>query len=154
MPRNHRIQHTPKANHSSISIPDKAYFRIGEVSQLVETKPYVLRYWETEFPMLRPTKTPTGHRLYRRKDVETIVEIKHLLYEKGFTTEGARRQLGGNPKDVPPLPEQKSLFRTEIDGGGLRFVERELRNILTMLSRKTTVRSDERQEARNRESRG
>lgn len=142
MPRNHKAQRAPKASRSSISIPDKVYFRIGEVSQLVETKPYVLRYWETEFPMLRPAKTPTGHRLYRRKDVETIIEIKRLLYEKGFTTEGARRQLSGNPKDALPLPEQKSLFRTELDGGGLRLVERELRHILTILSRKHTVVND------------
>ncbi|MGH9328564.1 MAG: MerR family transcriptional regulator [Terriglobia bacterium] len=142
MPRNRKTQRTSKTSQASVAVPDKAYFRIGEVSRLVETKPYVLRYWETEFPTLRPAKTPTGHRLYRRKDVETIFEIKQLLYEKGFTIEGARRQLAGNLKAGSPLPEQRNLFGSRFDGGGLRLVERELRNILTILSRKTTVRSD------------
>src|SRR6266404_2791852 len=74
-------------------IPDKLYFRIGEVSRLTSTKAYVLRYWETEFPTLKPVKSRSGHRLYRREDVETVVEIKRLLYEEGFTIEGARKQL-------------------------------------------------------------
>lgn len=75
-------------------IPDKLYFRIGEVSRLVGAPAYVLRYWETEFPALAPKKSGTGHRLYRRKDVELLLEIKHLLYEKRYTIEGARRHLG------------------------------------------------------------
>jgi DNA-binding transcriptional MerR regulator len=68
-------------------------YRIGEVSRLTETKPFVLRYWETEFPMLQPVKSPSGHRLYRREDVETVLRIKRLLYDEGFTIAGARRYL-------------------------------------------------------------
>lgn len=74
-------------------IPDKLYFRIGDVSQLAGVKSFVLRYWETEFPMLAPKKSGTGHRLYRRKDVEMVLEIKRLLYDERFTIEGARNHL-------------------------------------------------------------
>src|SRR5947209_2725688 len=74
-------------------IPDKLYFRIGDVSRLAGVPPYVLRYWETEFPTISPKKSGTGHRLFRRKDVETVLEIKRLLYEKRFTIEGARKAL-------------------------------------------------------------
>ena len=69
---------------------EKSLFRIGEVSRLTATKAFVLRYWETEFPMLQPVKSPSGHRLYRREDIETVFEIKRLLYEEGFTIAGAR----------------------------------------------------------------
>src|SRR2546423_11165267 len=68
-------------------------YRIGEVSRLTDTKPFVLRYWETEFPMLQPVKSPKGHRLYRKQDVETVLLIKRLLYDEGFTIAGARRHL-------------------------------------------------------------
>src|SRR5580700_9220165 len=71
----------------------RGFFRIGEVCRLTDTKPFVLRYWETEFPMLQPVKSPKGHRLYRHEDVETVRHIKHLLYDEGFTIAGARRHL-------------------------------------------------------------
>ena len=71
----------------------KSLYRIGEVSRLTDTKPFVLRYWETEFPTLQPVKSPKGHRLYRREDVETVLRIKRLLYDEGFTIAGARRHL-------------------------------------------------------------
>jgi len=74
-------------------IPDKSLFRIGEVSRLTATKAFVLRYWESEFPTLQPVKSPSGHRLYRREDIETVFEIKRLLYEEGFTIAGARKHL-------------------------------------------------------------
>jgi len=77
----------------AFEIPDKLYFRIGEVARLAGIKPYVLRFWETEFPALGPRKSGTGHRLYRRKDVELVLEIKRLLYEKRFTIEGARKSM-------------------------------------------------------------
>ncbi len=79
--------------HSESAVPDKSMFRIGEVSRLTSTKPFVLRYWETEFPMLQPVKSPKGHRLYRREDIETVFTIKRLLYDEGFTIAGARRHL-------------------------------------------------------------
>src|SRR5271169_5610974 len=71
----------------------KNFYRIGEVSRLTDTKPFVLRYWESEFPMLQPVKSPKGHRLYRREDVDTVRRIKRLLYDEGFTIAGARRHL-------------------------------------------------------------
>ena len=74
-------------------IPDKLYFRIGEVSALLGVETYVLRYWETEFPMLQPIKSPSGHRLYRQEDVDLVFRIKRLLYDEGFTIAGARRYL-------------------------------------------------------------
>ena len=82
-------------------IPEKSLFRIGEVSRLTATKAFVLRYWESEFPTLQPVKSPSGHRLYRRQDIEAVFEIKRLLYEEGFTIAGARKHLaeqnGGTP---------------------------------------------------------
>ena len=83
-------------------IPDKLYFRIGEVARLAGIKPYVLRFWETEFPALGPKKSGTGHRLYRRKEVQLVLEIKRLLYEKRFTIEGARKFLESRPKNGDP----------------------------------------------------
>src|SRR3954453_21045787 len=85
---------TDVATHpESPEIPDKLYFRIGEVSSLLGVETYVLRYWESEFPSLSPKKSGTGHRLYRRKDVELLLQIKRLLYEKRYTIEGARQSL-------------------------------------------------------------
>ena len=84
-------------------IPDKLYFRIGEVAKLAGVKQYVLRFWESEFPGLGPKKSGTGHRLYRRKDVEMVLEIKRLLYEKRFTIEGARQWLDDRPKGAAAL---------------------------------------------------
>jgi DNA-binding transcriptional MerR regulator len=85
--------------------PERLY-RIGDVSRLTDTKPFVLRFWETEFPMLQPVKAPKGHRLYRQQDIELIRAIKRLLYEEGFTIAGARRHLaealaGGAPVTAP-----------------------------------------------------
>src|SRR5918911_5557950 len=90
-------------------IPDKLYFRIGEVSKLTGVKPYVLRFWETEFGGLGPKKSGSGHRLYRRKDVELVLEIKRLLYDKRFTIEGARKVLESKPKraDTKPAPQRR-----------------------------------------------
>ena len=81
---------TAAARPQPVEIPNKLYFRIGDVSRLTGIKTYVLRYWETEFSQLSPKKSGTNQRLYRRKDVEMVLEIKHLLYEKRYTIEGAR----------------------------------------------------------------
>jgi DNA-binding transcriptional MerR regulator len=77
----------------AVVIPEKIYFRIGEVSELATLPTYVLRFWETEFPQLKPTKSSTGQRMYRRKDVEYVMRIRRLLYEDGFTIAGAREKL-------------------------------------------------------------
>src|SRR5258708_11295710 len=79
--------------HSESATAQRSLFRIGEVGRLTSTKPFVLRYWETEFPMLQPVKSPKGHRLYRREDIDTVFTIKRLLYNEGFTIAGARRHL-------------------------------------------------------------
>ena len=92
-------------------IPDKLYFRIGDVARLCDVPAYVLRFWETEFPQLKPNKGGTGQRLYRRKDVETALRIKHLLYDLGYTIPGARQVFKADAKPEPaalaaaPLPE-------------------------------------------------
>jgi DNA-binding transcriptional MerR regulator len=103
----------------SASLPsDKLYFKIGEVAKLVGVKPYVLRYWETEFSILKPGKTKSKHRLYRRKDVETLLRIKQLLHDERFTIEGARRQLkteAGVARDQgPKLPSERVKDLREI----------------------------------------
>lgn len=95
---------------SEVIIPEKLYFRIGEVSRLCRLPAYVLRFWETEFPQLKPVKSSTGQRMYRRRDVEAVLEIKKLLYEEGFTIAGARQQLrteNRNVKSQNPLPFPK-----------------------------------------------
>ncbi|MEW6210941.1 MAG: MerR family transcriptional regulator [Acidobacteriota bacterium] len=77
----------------SARIPDKLFFRIGEVCELIRVQPHVLRYWETEFPMLAPQKNPSGQRIYRRKDVEMVMRIRELLYDEKFTIAGAKKRL-------------------------------------------------------------
>ncbi len=84
---------------SKVQIPDRVYFKIGDVAHLIGVKPYVLRYWETEFPMISPTKSKTGQRVYRRSDVETVAMIKHLLYIERFSIEGARKRISSLRKD-------------------------------------------------------
>src|ERR1700722_7410170 len=81
-------------------IPDKLYFRIGEVSRLAGIKPYVLRFWETEFSSLGPQKSGKGHRLYRRKDGELVLEIKRLPYDNRYTIEGARKYLDSRSREA------------------------------------------------------
>ena len=84
-------------------IPDKLYFRIGEVSKIVGLPTYVLRFWETEFPRIRPKRTSSGQRLYTRADIELVLKIKNLLYEKKFTIQGARMHLSARTgkKEIP-----------------------------------------------------
>lgn len=127
-----------QARPQTVEIPNKLYFRIGDVSRLTGIKPYVLRYWETEFPMLNPKKSGTNQRLYRRKDVEIVLEIKHLLYEKRFTIEGARGYIQQMSKAKPhaaaPVARQGALFGAAVAGSELvAAVRKELREILELL---------------------
>src|SRR6476646_1212861 len=89
---------TGKHNGHAILIPDKLYFRIGEVASLCHLPAYVLRFWESEFPQLKPVKSSTGQRMYRKRDVESVLHIKQLLYDQGFTISGARQQLRAENK--------------------------------------------------------
>lgn len=96
----------------AVVIPDKLYFKIGEVSALLKLKPHVLRYWETEFDVLNPGKAPSRHRLYKRKDVELLLQIKQLLYAEGYTIEGARKKLKQrDPAHEEPPPRLAPEYR-------------------------------------------
>jgi DNA-binding transcriptional MerR regulator len=101
----------------------KSFYRIGEVSRLTDTKPFVLRYWESEFPMLQPVKSPKGHRLYRREDVDTVLRIKRLLYDEGFTIAGARRHLreeGDSPAATAYADAETNAGQEALGDGVLR----------------------------------
>ncbi|HEV7734908.1 MAG TPA: MerR family transcriptional regulator [Candidatus Binatia bacterium] len=89
-------------------LPDKLYFKIGEVARLVGVKPYVLRYWETEFRVLKPEKSETRHRLYRRRDVEMLLLIRRLLHDERYTIEGAKRRLRQGVEEVAATPQTPS----------------------------------------------
>jgi DNA-binding transcriptional MerR regulator len=84
-------------------IPNKQYFKIGEVAQIAGVEPYVLRYWETEFKAIRPEKTRSNQRLYRRRDVEVVLQVKALLYDEGFRIDGAKRRLRELAGEESPL---------------------------------------------------
>jgi len=119
------------ARSPEIIIPEKLYFRIGEVASLCGLPAYVLRFWETEFPQLRPVKSSTGQRMYRKRDVEFVVKIKKLLYENGFTIAGARTHLREEMKaernqSALPFPAAQSVK--------VAHLRHELKEILHILS--------------------
>jgi DNA-binding transcriptional MerR regulator len=123
--------HGPGA--STSEIPDKLYFRIGEVARLCEVPTYVLRFWESEFPQLKPNKGGTGQRLYRRRDVEMALRVKSLLKEEGYTIPGARQVLKAEFKQKEP---QLSLLGAGVpDAKQMRGLRRELEALAAMLSR-------------------
>jgi DNA-binding transcriptional MerR regulator len=113
-------------------VPDKLYFKIGEVSRIVRVKPYVLRYWETEFDVLKPGKAPSRHRLYKKRDVELLLEIKRLLYAEGYTIEGARKRLKqtkNEERQQLKLPLSDSKYKTT-----LVKIKKEIQSLRKMLS--------------------
>jgi DNA-binding transcriptional MerR regulator len=132
-------------------IPNKLFFKIGEVCEITDTQPYVLRYWESEFPALAPAKNSSGQRIYRRKDIETVLRIKQLLYEEGFTIAGAKKRLeaelggrGTTPSAMASLPETvvRNVEMTSAPEPGaddtravLLEVRDHLRGILTLLDK-------------------
>ncbi len=107
----------------TVSIPDKSYFRIGEVSRLLGVQPYVIRYWETEFKTVKPIRTRSDQRLYRHKDVEELLMIRKLLYEENFTINGARKQLHKLRGEEPAASgrERRDDLLDEIEQG-LRWI--------------------------------
>ena len=128
---------SPAASPKPVEIPNRLYFRIGDVARITGVKAYVLRFWESEFSMLSPKKSGTNQRLYRRKDVELVLEIKRLLYDKRFTIEGARaflQQRKSAPRVEPaPAPiSQGQLFGPAPDQ--MSLVRNELRAILALLA--------------------
>jgi DNA-binding transcriptional MerR regulator len=130
-------------------IPNKLFFKIGEVCEITDTQPYVLRYWESEFPALAPAKNSSGQRIYRRKDIETVLRIKQLLYEEGFTIAGAKKRLeaelggrGTTPSAMASLPDTvvRNVDVTPEPGADdtravLLEVRDHLRGILTLLDK-------------------
>lgn len=130
MPKNSRST-SRKTSSSEVVIPDRLYFRIGEVSRLCRLPSYVLRFWETEFPQLKPGKSSTGQRMYRRPDVEHVLRIKKLLYEEGFTIAGARQYLRSESrKKQSPLP----FASPAPDLSRIKEVRQGLKEILGMLA--------------------
>jgi DNA-binding transcriptional MerR regulator len=112
---------------AAAGIPDKPFFKIGETARMCGVKPYVLRYWETEFRSLKPQKTRSHQRLYRHRDVELLLRIRHLLYEERFTIEGARarlRELGHDesPAPLPPPPDVSPEALRKIKQGLLDLI--------------------------------
>ena len=113
----------------TVEIPDKLYYKIGEVAALLKVKTHVLRYWETEFSALQPVKSRTNQRLYRRKDVETALLIKDLLYRQGFTIAGARKKISTDLRSQNP-PEPQAESPAEV----LKQVKSDLQRIQRRLS--------------------
>ncbi|MCU0579981.1 MAG: MerR family transcriptional regulator [Desulfobacterota bacterium] len=139
-----QINHSNETN----EIPDKQYFKIGEVSALTGLEPYVLRYWETEFKSIRPVRMGSNQRLYRRRDVEIILEIKHLLYDEGFTIAGAKKKVihhnhhkaeKERPAEPAPLiaglPETSAAQKAGPLRDLLKTVQHDLRELQQLLSR-------------------
>ena len=124
------------------AIPNRLFFRIGDVAELAGVETHVLRFWEAEFPRLSPKKTSTAQRQYRRKDVAAILEIKRLLYDEGYTIAGARkvlRQRAKNKRKAPKLKAQPALLFSEPPAANLKAlvaIKQELRDILTLLERR------------------
>ena len=116
---------------AEVIIPDKLYFRIGEVARLCRLPAYVLRFWETEFPQLKPIKSSTGQRMYRKRDVESVVHIKKLLYEDGFTIAGARAQLR---EEIKADRNQSALPFPVPPAANVAHLRHELQQILHILS--------------------
>jgi DNA-binding transcriptional MerR regulator len=98
---------------SASRIPEKLFFRIGEVCDLIKVQPHVLRYWETEFPMLAPQKNRAGQRVYRRKDVEMVLRIRDLLYEEKFTIAGAKKRLLDDMRGVSTRAKLAEVMSAE-----------------------------------------
>lgn len=129
---------TRKRQSDEIIIPEKLYFRIGEVAELCDLPAYVLRFWETEFSQLKPTKGSTGQRMYRRRDVEHVIRIKQLLYSEGYTIAGAREQLkqearGGKSQSALP-------FAASRPHNDWKRVKQGLQEVLSILSPKKAAK--------------
>jgi DNA-binding transcriptional MerR regulator len=128
---------------ATTAIPDKLYFRIGEVAKLCKVESYVLRFWESEFPQLKPNKSGTGQRLYRKRDVEMALHVKRLLHEEGYTIAGARQFLQSEGREArkahssqPELPLRAEVAGLKRDKNEARLqrLRKELKELLGMLS--------------------
>ena len=121
----------------SPAIPDRLYFKIGDVARICAVEPYVLRFWETQFPQLKPNKSGTGQRLYRRREVELALEIKRLVHGEGYTLSGARHALDGGhrrPEPAGPPAATQPEKRPEAVAATVGQIRAELREIISLLS--------------------
>ena len=124
------------------ALPDKLFFRIGEVAELVGVKPHVLRYWESEFGFLRPMKTRGAHRQYRRRDVELAMLIRQLLHDEGYTIPGARKRLRELGHDRAPAPPDRAGRELKLRAALLGARE----ELVSLLRRLDSMRDDERRD--------
>ena len=127
-----------RRDEAGAEIPDKLYFRIGEVAKLCQVPAYVLRFWEGEFPQLKPNKGGTGQRLYRRRDVETVLRVKALLYDEGYTIPGARQLLRSETRSkaaslLPGVDEAPNVAK-------LKRLRKEMQDLLVMLQKPAGLR--------------
>ncbi len=113
-------------------IPQKLFYKIGEVSRITNLEPYVLRYWETEFPFLKPRKGKSGQRIYQRKDIDIILEIKRLLYEERFTIEGVRKNLSRSQIELQK--EKPKTIIDEMTRNTLHTIKNRLKSIVDILN--------------------
>jgi DNA-binding transcriptional MerR regulator len=125
-------------------IPDRLYFKIGDVAQICGVETYVLRFWETQFPQLKPNKSGTGQRLYRKREVELALEIKKLVHQEGYTIAGARQALESGSRKPKPVPAASAAppARTESQKATILQVKSELREIVAMLNAAPVVRRE------------
>lgn len=129
------IQAERKRAEESPAIPDRLYFKIGDVARICGLEAYVLRFWESQFPQLKPNKSGTGQRLYRRRDVELVLEIKRLVYREGYTLAGARQALEQTPRRPQPqaLAPKAVPQRPAADPSAIARIRTELREIAGLL---------------------
>lgn len=125
----------------SAEIPDRLYFRIGDVARICGVEPYVLRFWETQFPSLKPNKGGTGQRLYRRREVELALRIQQLVHQEGYTLAGARQALDATPRPrvkqgVLPLSNEQAQKRLEAATAAIGRARAELRELARQLATK------------------
>jgi DNA-binding transcriptional MerR regulator len=121
---------------SQLPLPDKLFYKIGEVSKISGVESYVLRYWETEFPFLKPRKNKSGQRVYVKKDVELILQVKRLLYQERYTIEGVRKKFGDNSarNSEPVRLYEKKTIESRNPAEVLNSVKKRLRDILSQIS--------------------
>ena len=150
---NMAAQATTKRAAGSAVIPDRLYFKIGDVAQICGVETYVLRFWETQFPQLKPNKSGTGQRLYRKREVELALDIKRLVHNEGYTIAGARQALdGGNRRATMPTvamaapaggaPSAAGDARSENDKAAILRVKSELREIVALLASAPAARRE------------
>jgi DNA-binding transcriptional MerR regulator len=117
------------------ALPDKLFYKIGEVSKIAGVEPYVLRYWESEFPFLKPRKSKSGQRIYVKKDLELVLQIRQLLYQERYTIEGVRKRLGeSGAHKKPPVAKPSPPMEARSSGEAIELVKKRLRAILEQLS--------------------